>query len=227
MTDGGPAYDAVVFDMDGVLVEPTDRDVMVGAVLTAFEAFGVDIHREFARRTVENDVVPVETIREYGLDPEAVWHTRELEASLAQQAHVRDGGKPVYDDVAALDRLDVPLGVASNNQQATVAFVLAHHDLGYFETAYGRAPTLAGAARRKPEPDLIEAALSDLDATRALYVGDKPTDIRAARRAGIDSAHLRRDRGDADPPSVEPTYTVPDLERLVDAVTGTAVEPVE
>ncbi|WP_136689609.1 HAD family hydrolase [Halorhabdus amylolytica] len=224
MSDVDIAYDAVVFDMDGVIVEPTDRDVLVDAVCAAFESFGMDVHREFARKTVLNDAIPVETIREYGHDPEAVWHTRELEASLAQQAHVRNGGKPVYDDVTALDRLDVPLGLVSNNQQATVAFLLAHHDLQCFDTAYGRAPTLSGAARRKPEPDYLEAALSDLDATRAVYVGDKPDDIVAADRAGIDSVHLRRDPGTTDSSQVEPTYTVSELTELAAVISGATAQ---
>ena len=227
MTEPTVDYDAVIFDMDGVIVEPTDRAVMVDAVQAAFDAFGVDVNRAFARQTVENDVVPTETIREYGLDPEAVWHTRELEASLAQQAHIRRGGKPVYDDVGALDRLDVPLGLVSNNQQATVAFVLAHHDIDCFETAIGREPTLSGAAKRKPEPDYLQAALESLDATRALYVGDRPTDIVAADRAGIDGVHLRRDPGSPDTPEIEPVYSVSDLSTLVDTLTDAPVEAVE
>ncbi|WP_231754396.1 hypothetical protein [Halapricum sp. CBA1109] len=106
MTD---TYDAVVFDCDGVLVEPTDTAVLVDAVVDAFDAFGVDIDRSVARRSVTEDEVPTETAREHGIDPEAFWHYRELTASLAQQTHVRAGGKPVYDDVAALADLSCPI----------------------------------------------------------------------------------------------------------------------
>jgi beta-phosphoglucomutase-like phosphatase (HAD superfamily) len=140
-------YDAVVFDNDGVLVEPSDRAVLVDAVVETFEAFGVDIDREFAKRTIAQDAVPIDTVEDHGIDPEAFWHTRELHASLAQQRHVREGGKPVYDDVAAIERLDVPVGLVSNNQHATIEFLLAHHDLPTFETATGRLPSLDGAAR--------------------------------------------------------------------------------
>jgi len=98
-------YDAVIFDNDGVLVEPTAQDVIVDAVVDAFRAFDVD--RSVARQTVEDDVVPIETAREHGLDPEAFWHYRALTASLAQGAHVRTGAKPLYDDVAALERLSI------------------------------------------------------------------------------------------------------------------------
>lgn len=213
MTDG---YEAIVFDNDGVLVEPTDTAVLVDAVVESFRAFGVEVNRSLARRMVENEAVPTDIAREHGIDPEAFWHHRELTASLSQQVHVREGGKSVYDDVAALDRLDVPLAVVSNNQHATIEFLLAHHDLPSFETAYGRQPTLVGAAKRKPEPDYIERALSDLGIENALYVGDSEEDLVAARRAGIDSAFLRRDHVADVTLSAEPTAEVPDLRALVE-----------
>jgi HAD superfamily hydrolase (TIGR01549 family) len=218
MTD---AYDAVVFDCDGVLVEPTDTAVLVDAVVDAFDAFGVDIERSVARRSVAEDDVPAGTAREHGIDPESFWHYRELTASLAQQTHVRAGGKPVYDDVAAVERLDCSIGVVSNNQHATVEFLLAFHDLPEFETVRGRRPTLSGAAARKPEPDYVEAALADLDTDDALYVGDSEKDVVAAKRAGIDSAYLRRDHVADVTLTAEPTFEIPDLETLVEQVTAT------
>lgn len=213
-----PTYDAVVFDNDGVIVEPSDRDVLVEATVDAFAAFDVAVDADRVKRSVAEDAVPWDLLREHPLDPEAFWHQRELTASLAQQAHTRAGGKPVYDGVSALDDLDVPLGLVSNNQHATVEFLLAYHDIDRFETAYGRQPTLAGAARRKPAPDYIEQALSDLDAREALYVGDSETDVVAAKRAGIDSAFLRRPHVADVSLSVEPTVEVPDMRMLVDAL---------
>jgi len=65
------SYGAVVFDCDGVLVEPTDTAVLIDAVVDAFAAFGVDIDRALAERTVTEDAVPIEAAREHGIDPEA------------------------------------------------------------------------------------------------------------------------------------------------------------
>lgn len=212
-------YDAVVFDCDGVLVEPTDTTVLVDAVVETFGAFGVDVDRSVARRSVTEDVVPSETAHDHGIDPEAFWHYRELTASLAQQAHVRAGGKPVYDDVATLDALPCPIGLVSNNQHATIEFLLAHHDLPAFETARGRQPTLEGAAARKPEPDYIEAALAELGVVNALYVGDSEKDVIAAQRAGIDGAYLRREHVDDVELTAEPTFEATSLDELVERVT--------
>jgi len=211
-------YDAVIFDNDGVIVEPTNRGVLVEAVVDAFAAFDIAVDIGRVERSVAEDVIPRDLLREHDLDPEAFWHQRELTASLAQQAHTREGGKPVYDDVTALDALEVPLGLVSNNQHATVEFLLAHHGIEHFETAYGRQPTLAGAARRKPEPYYIERALADLDADDALYVGDSKKDILAAQRAGIDSIFLRRDHVADTTLSIDPTAEVPDLRTLVETL---------
>jgi HAD superfamily hydrolase (TIGR01549 family) len=208
-------YDAIIFDNDGVIVEPSDRSVLVEAVVDAFAAFDIAVDAERVKRSVAEDIIPRDLIREHGLDPEAFWHQRELTASLAQQAHTRKGGKPVYEDVSALEALEVPLGLVSNNQHATVEFLLAHHDIEYFETTYGRQPTLAGASRRKPEPFYLQQALADLDATQALYVGDSEKDIVAAERAGIDSAFLRRTHVRDRSLSVDPTAEIPDLRTLV------------
>jgi HAD superfamily hydrolase (TIGR01549 family) len=211
-------YDAVVFDNDGVIVEPSDREVLVEAVVDAFAAFDVAVDTDRVEQYVAEDVVPRDLLREHDLDPEVFWHQRELTASLAQQAHTREGGKPVYEDVTALNALEVPLGLVSNNQHATVEFLLAHHSIDHFETVYGRQPTLTGAARRKPEPYYIERALAELDAAEALYVGDSEKDIVAAERAGIDSVFLRRDHVTDVTLSVDPTAEVPDLWTLIDTL---------
>lgn len=215
MTD---RYEAVVFDCDGVLVEPTDTAVLVDAVVEAFERFGVAVDRSVASDSVTEDVVPSETAREHGIDPGAFWHSRELLASLAQQAHVRAGGKPVYDDVDALAELRCPIALVSNNQHATIEFLLAYHDLPDFATARGRPPTLSGAAARKPEPDYLEAALADLGVADALYVGDSEKDVIAAQRAGIDAAYLRRDHVADAELLAEPTFELSGLDELVERV---------
>jgi phosphoglycolate phosphatase-like HAD superfamily hydrolase len=90
------AYDAIVFDNDGVIVEPNDRAVLVEAVVDAFAAFDVAVDADRVEQSVAEDVVPRDLLREHDLDPDAFWHQRELTASLAQQVYTRAGGKPVY-----------------------------------------------------------------------------------------------------------------------------------
>lgn len=211
-------YDAIVFDNDGVIVEPTERARLVDAVLETFREFGHDPPRETAERAVATAAGPRETIGDRDIDPSAFWRHREAVAAAAQKAAIREGEKTPYEDVEVLSRLDARHGLVSNNQAETIAFLVDHYGLGEFETVYGREPSLVGAKRRKPEPYYIEQALADLGTRSALYVGDSEKDVLAAGRAGIDSAFVRREhRADVDL-SVEPTYEVPDLYALVETM---------
>lgn len=216
-------YEAVVFDMDGVLVELTEG-VVADAIYGAFEACGVvdpppeHVETLVAGATVED----VRTVcAAHDIDPATFWHTRDSAASRAQVRAIEAGDKPPYEDVTVLDDLDVPMGIVSSNQQATVEFVLTHHGLAdQFAVAYGRPPALADVRRRKPHPHFLERALGDLGVEHALYVGDSVSDVHAAHRAGLDSAFVRRPhRADLELPT-EPTYEVESLWPLPELLGG-------
>lgn len=213
-----PDYDAVVFDNDGVLIEPTDRGRLTEAVQEAFAEFDVVVDEAVAREMVAQSTVPDRDFeQEYGIDPAQFWQRRESIASRTQREAIRIGEKDLYDDIDALSTLPHRTGVVSNNQHETIEYILDYHDLDrHFETAYGRVPTLEGGNRKKPDPSYIEQALDDLGTRNALYVGDSEKDVVAAQRAGIDSAFLRREhRADLEL-SIEPTHEVRDLDELVD-----------
>jgi HAD superfamily hydrolase (TIGR01509 family) len=212
-------YEAIVFDNDGVVVEPTDRAHIVDGVERAFREFGHDPGRDHAADSVESGAGPVELVGDLPIDPVALWETREDCVAAAQKEATRAGGKRLYDDTGVLARLDAPLALVSNNQAETVRFLVEYHDIDAFETVYGREHSVAGAARRKPRPYYLERALADLgrDPGAALYVGDSEKDVVAARRAGMDSAFLRREHVETEL-SVEPTHEVRDLHGLAAAV---------
>ncbi|WP_227130904.1 HAD family hydrolase [Halorubellus salinus] len=210
-------YDAVVFDNDGVLTERTDRDVLRRAVRATFESFDVDpgeaLLDDFVAGVSPDRVE--ETCARLDLDVDAFWRERDAQFAEYQCRATDRGEKPAYDDVAALEALDVPLGVVSNNQNATIDHVFEAHDLHrHFGTWYGREPTMESVRRKKPEPYYIERALADLDAETALYVGDKATDVVAAHAAGIDSMLVRREHNCAVSPDPGPTFDVDSLHAI-------------
>jgi phosphoglycolate phosphatase len=219
-------YDAVVFDNDGVLVEPTDATVLRDAVRAAFAAVGVpDPDDQCVELAADHEdierLAAIEVRTDVSLDE--FWRTRERYAVEHQRAHAIDGGKPPYPDVELLSALDTPLGVVSNNQQATVEHLLSQHGLAnLFDWVSGREPTLEGLARRKPNPYYIEAALDGLDAETTLYVGDSPKDVVAAARAGVDSAFVRRPHRRDVSLDREPTIEVGNLQELVRTVRATS-----
>jgi len=189
-------YDAVVFDNDGVLVGRTRYDVLEEATRETFATFDVtDPDADHVEdMTIGATPTSVEEVcATYEIDSREFWRTRDRTLSRAQQEEARAGRKTPYDDLDELTALEVPMGVVSSNQQATVDFVLEHFDVDHlFEAAYGRTPTIRSLVRRKPDSYYIEQALADLDTDNALFVGDNESDVRAADNAGIDSAFIRR-----------------------------------
>lgn len=215
-------YDSVLFDNDGVLVEPPARDSQIDAVCAAFEDVGID---EFDRRDAEALVrnVTVERLEKlaarYSLDAETLWSARERHDERVQLTQFKAGERGPYTDVTALSRLSQPRGVVSNNHHTTVAFVLDFFELRpLFETYYGRPMTIESLERKKPNTYFLERAVDDLDATATLYVGDAESDVKAAHRLGVDSAFVRRAHNRDISLSVEPTYEVDSLHDLVDVV---------
>jgi HAD superfamily hydrolase (TIGR01549 family) len=214
------SYDTVVFDNDGVLVGRTNFDVLEAATAETFAQFGVDDPDpdHVQDMTIGAQPHTVEQVCDtYDLDPATFWRARDRTVSNAQQDEARAGRKTPYDDIDTLADLDAKQGIVSSNQQETVDFLLQHFGLtDLFDTAYGRAETVRSLDLRKPNPHYVERALSDLDAGSALFVGDNESDIRAAHRAGIDSAFIRRPhRRDWDL-NVWPTWDIDSLDALHD-----------
>jgi HAD superfamily hydrolase (TIGR01549 family) len=210
-------YDAIVFDNDGILTEPTDRDVLRRAVRDAFAAVGVpDPPAEDVEALHHTTAADIRRIcADHGIDPGSFWRHREAAATRRQTEAIRRGEKRLYDDVDPILEIDADVGIVSNNQHETVRFIVEHFGLAPpVATYYGRERSVVGVERKKPDPHYLRRALTDLGTEDALYVGDSQKDILAARRAGIDSAFVRRPHRvdlELDP---DPTYEVTDLREL-------------
>jgi HAD superfamily hydrolase (TIGR01549 family) len=212
-------YEAVLFDNDGVLVEPIERSVLRRATWEAFDALGVPDPDPDDLDRLSLGVAPdllSEICATYGLDPARFWRARDYHSSHAQRVELRAGRAALYDDFDVVRRIDAPRGIVSSNQQDTVEFMhdfFATRDL--FATAYGRDPTIRSLARKKPDPHYLHRALADLSAERALFVGDSESDVLAARNAGLDAAFVRRPHRERYDLSVDPTYELDGLTDLL------------
>ncbi|WP_248895998.1 HAD family hydrolase [Haloplanus halobius] len=212
------SYEAVLFDNDGVLVEPIERAVLQRATWEAFDALGVSDPADGDVERLAVGVTPdllSEVCATYDLDPERFWRARDYHSSHAQRAELRAGRAVLYDDFDTVRTVDAPRGIVSSNQQSTVEFMhdfFATGDL--FETTYGREPTIRSLERKKPDPHYLHRALRDLDADSALFVGDSESDVLAARNAGLDAAFVRRPHRRSYELSVDPTYELDGLDEL-------------
>ena len=214
------AYDAVLFDNDGVLTTLVDRSVLREAAAAAFEQCGVDPDPADVDR-VTIGVSPDDfaaLCATYDLSPASFWRTRDELASQAQIDAVHRGEKTLYDDVDAVDAIAGPKGVVSSNQQATLDFLFDHFDVAHwFQTVYGREPTPESIARKKPETHYLDRALADLGVAGedTLFVGDTWVDVVAGDRAGCDTAFVRRPHRRDHALDTPPTYEVETLEALL------------
>lgn len=230
--DADSVYDAIIFDNDGVLVEPPAEADLVSAARRAFESFGVSDPDPADISDVYRGVTPTDLERitdRHGIDPAGFWAARDRYAAAAQQASVRAGRTTAYEDAVVVRELSVPAAVVSSNQQETVDFLLEQFDLtDAFVSGYGRQPTLMDLRRKKPNPYMVEQALWDVAGAnggveRALMVGDNESDVRAAHAAGIDAAYLRREHCDDDL-AVDPEYTFDGLDELASLLTEAGSE---
>lgn len=216
-------YDAIIFDMDGVLVRHSGQEIFEEAAHTAFADLGVSrptneqvtTLSQVPTRAIESNFASVVT--DHDIDASDLLIQRDERSVEYQSKAAQNGAKEPYEDVEVVKNLTSPLGVVSNNQQGTVEAVLSIHGLeSNFETMYGRAHGLEGLHRRKPDPHYLKQAIADLGVEEVLYVGDSTVDMIAADRAGVDSAFLRRFHREETELPLDPEFDVPDLKALTD-----------
>ncbi|WP_178916327.1 HAD-IA family hydrolase [Natronomonas gomsonensis] len=215
-----PDYDAVLFDSDGVLVEPPGAETQTAAIRRAFQSVGVDDPEAEHVQALTSGVTS-ETLDDigaaYDIDPAALWDAREHHDEQSQFDAFRAGDRDRYDDTAAVSEIPLPRGVVSNNHHSTIEFVLEFFEFGdTFDTYYGREKTVESLDLKKPNTHYVERALDDLGGASALYVGDSESDVLAAHRAGLDSAFLRRPHCRNVDLSVDPTYELETLHGIAE-----------
>jgi len=213
-----PDYDAVLFDSDGVLVEPPGAETQTAAIRRAFQSVGIDDPDEGHVQALTSGVTS-ETLDDigavYDIDPVALWEAREHHDEQSQFEAFRAGDRDRYDDTAAVSDIPLPRGVVSNNHHSTIEFVLEFFEFDDdFDTYYGREKTVESLGLKKPNTHYVERALDDLGGGSALYVGDSENDVLAAHRAGLDSVFLRRQHCRSVDLSVDPTYELETLHGL-------------
>lgn len=207
-------YEAVLFDMDGVLLTGTHtpRHLYDEATTNVLADHGITEPPDGFLNP--NDVDEWrEACAVHGVPADELWTRRESVVSELENAHIADGGRPPHDDVDVLDSIHHPTGIVSNNRHATTTFAAEHHAWNV-DVTFGRDPTLEGYERVKPNPHYLTRAIDDLGIhpETTLYVGDRITDVRAAHAAGAESALLARENHPGG--RHEPTHVIQTLREL-------------
>lgn len=179
---------AVLFDMDGVLID--SRDAWHRVISRGRSEWGyAPLSREAFYATFGQGVEADQTqfFPRQTLDRIRRFYDSALQDEIDSIALLPDA----LDILVELGRRGVKRAVVTNTPIEVARRVLAAKGLDVLLEAVAA----AGEAAEKPAPDLILLALSRLAVApnRALYVGDSQSDLLAARAAGVTMAGLGLD----------------------------------
>ncbi|MGB9987834.1 HAD family hydrolase [Salarchaeum japonicum] len=178
---------AVIFDMDGVIVDTErywkgvieqvlDELVVDGDDLEPTDLIGINVHDQYELLREEGYELTVDSADEY-FD----FYDDHAEAVYSDHADLMAGFHDLLDD---LDEYGVPLAVCTSSYPNWVELAFDRFDL------HGRFDVVVSAADLdipgKPEPDIYEVTMDRLGVTAAesVVVEDSENGIRAAARAG-------------------------------------------
>ncbi|MBX0294175.1 HAD family hydrolase [Haloarcula nitratireducens] len=163
------SYDAVVYDLDGTLVQlAVDWDAVAEDVATLLRERGVDPDAGDLWELLERS--------------DETGHRAAVEATITD--HERVGARE-SERLALADGLPhaVPVGVCSLNAEEACRLALETHDL---TSAVGSVVGRDTVGSSKPDPEGLLSVVErlDADAESTVFVGDSERDAETARRAG-------------------------------------------
>lgn len=182
----------LIFDVDGTLVDSNDAHAR--AWIETLRTFGIERDVASARRLIGmggDKLLP--TLTGIAADSELGQGITKQRSDHFRRAY-RDGLRPFRDTRAlflALRERGVRLAVASSSGEDDLRRLL---EIAEVADLIERRASADDAARSKPDPDIVRAALARLGSPKHAHVsmvGDTPYDIQAAHSAGIAAIGLR------------------------------------
>ena len=176
-------WQLIIFDCDGVLVnsEPISNRVMAEVLTENGLPMTVEsCYRHFMGRTMGDCVTILATRFGHTVAASFVDDVRRRTLDA-----LRDGIEPVAGVAAALDRIPVPVCVASSGQLVKMRTTLRL--TGLLHRFEDRLFSAAGMARGKPHPDIFLQAAAALGAEPAAcaVIEDSPVGVQAGVAAGM------------------------------------------
>jgi len=206
-----PVYQAVVFDLDGTVVDSVEL-IIVSFQHAIREALGQEVSREEAVAWVGR---PLREQMEL-FSPEHADELVEVYREFNHREH--DRMLTLYDGILhlleGLRKAGVKVGLVTSKSRYTTQMAF---DLTGIESYFDATICADEAPGNKPSPAPILACLEQLgvDAAASAYVGDSPSDIQAALAAGVAAIGVTwgvfpTDKLQAEKPDVL-VHTIPEL----------------
>lgn len=185
-------YQAVLFDVDGTLVD--SNDLHARCWVEAFRRGGHEVAYDRVRPLIGKggDRLITETTGLADDDPRhhelAEARTELFLAEYAPQIRALPGAR---DLLVQLDRDGYVIAIATSAREPEMHAIL--RAAGLWEGLFDTRTTSNDAEHTKPAPDIIEAAVARAGhpASACIMIGDTPWDLIASRRAGVDFLGVR------------------------------------
>lgn len=182
-----PRYDAVIFDLDGTLLDTLD-DLMEATNYTLGQMGYPARSRKEVETFVGNGVAKLmERAVPAGTGPTDT--ARALDIFKPYYAlHSKDKTAPypgILEAMKALRDKGCKLAVVSNKFDAAVKALAQDYFPGLVDLAAGEND--AGGVPKKPDPTMVLQTIAALGSTpdRAVYVGDSDVDLQTAKNSGL------------------------------------------
>jgi HAD superfamily hydrolase (TIGR01549 family) len=181
-----PPPKAVLFDVDGTLVDTVDLHAQ--AWVETLQTFGVDVDFAEIRRQIGKGgdqllpgLIPPDLLDQRGEEIEA-FRADLFRRQYMPQVKAFPGVRDLFERIRSSGQKIV---LASSGQPEEVEI---HKATASIADLIDDATTSSDAERSKPFPDIFEAAFAKLklsERREAMVVGDTPYDAEAARAAGL------------------------------------------
>jgi HAD superfamily hydrolase (TIGR01509 family) len=185
MTTPSPVPKAVLFDIDGTLVD--SNYLHVDAWHQAFQTLGVDVEAWLIHRSIGQDAGELLTSLVGERDEDWITRAKDLHAenykALAPRLRLLPGARQL---LAALDDEGITVVLATSAPQEELDILVELLDSDEVIHATTNSDDVETA---KPSPEIVDVALdrAGVQAAETVFVGDSEWDIKAASRAGVRS----------------------------------------